>query len=494
MRLPALSLLVLLTAATAVAQPVRSAGALERRLDELFDAEAFEDADWGALVVDIETGETLYGRRANGRFVPASTQKVLVTAAALDALGPGFRYETRLYLDGDVVDGTLYGDLIVRGAGDPTLGGRTLGNAREPFRAWARALYAYGITRVTGDVVGDDDIFDDITWGEGWDPEDRPYYYAAEVSGLSYAEGVVEVVVRGTRPGARADVSWTPRFSDYVEIVNQSTTRPRGGSIAEGYARDDGSNVILVTTEVPVARADTEHVTVYNPTRYFVRALRGALRDAGIRVDGEALDGDERPVPPDYATLTEVAVHRSPTLSEIVTVTNTESHNLFAEHLLRTLGAYRYAGGYAPPGSVQAGVDVLYETLDRWDVDTDGLYTVDGSGLSPLNRVTPRALVGVLRAMRAHDDPDVRRAFYQSLAVGGRTGTLERRFQSGAAHGNVRAKTGFISGVRTLAGYVTSTSGRRLAFAFLCNNYSVSTSRVTQAQDAAVEVLAQMVW
>ena len=128
--------------------------------------------------------------------------------------------------------------------------------------------------------------------------------------------------------------------------------------------------------------------------------------------------------------------------------------------------------------------------LARNGIEPASLRIADGSGLSALNRLTPLATVQLLRAMRSHPDRSVSNAFYESLAVGGRSGTIQRRFRSGDARGNVHAKTGYISGARTLSGYVTAENGHVIAFSLMCNHYSVSTSRVNQAQDAIVELLA----
>jgi len=199
------------------------------------------------------------------------------------------------------------------------------------------------------------------------------------------------------------------------------------------------------------------------------------------------VDDLDRPL--DYGAMQRVATHASPPLSEIVAETNRRSQNLYAEHLLRTLGALRFEGR-GVPGSAEAGVAAMSDFLMSAGIAPEAIRIIDGSGLSFMDRVTPRQLVQVLTAMHAHADPAVRDAFYDSLPVGGESGTLAGRYRSGPARGNVRAKTGFINGVRTLAGYVTSAEGHRLAFALLCNGYSVPTARVNAAQDAVVELLA----
>ena len=461
-------------------------GVLAERIQTVLADPDFESAYWGALVVDLDTGDRLYESNAYGRFIPASNMKLFTTAAALDALGPGFRYSTRLYADGAVQNGTLLGSLIVRGSGDPTFGSRrTADDMRDTFVQWADSLRAAGVRRVVGPVVGDDDVFDDVGLGNGWSWDDLQYAYAAPVSGLQYGEGTVEVSLTGTTDGQPARVAVRP--AGYGLVLNQATT---GGPSAESYTRDLDENVWTATATVAAGTTTREDVAVVNPTDFFVATLIGVLRNEGIEVEGEAVDVDEWGARPQYGRLRRIATHVSAPLGDIVGVTNTDSNNLYAEQILRTMGAYAYTGTQFALGSAQAGAVAGEPFLYRIGVDPADLTVADGSGLSPVNRLTPAAIVTLLQAMHVHPDAATRRAFYNSLAVGGQSGTLERRYRGGLARGNVHAKTGYISGARTLSGYVTASNGHTIAFSLLCNNYSTSTARVNDAQDAIVEALA----
>ncbi|MFN3597615.1 MAG: D-alanyl-D-alanine carboxypeptidase/D-alanyl-D-alanine-endopeptidase [Rubricoccaceae bacterium] len=487
----ALAVLLLLAPPRAAAQSAATLYALADQIDAILDARDFENAYWGALIVDLETGRTLYARNAENRFIPASTMKLYTTAAALDALGPDFRYETRLYANGAVRGGTLYGSLVVRGSGDPSFGSRQVSpDLTRTFRQWADSLLAQGIRRVTGPIVGDHSVFENEPYGEGWDWSNVVRAYGAESSGLQFNEGTVELTVRGTAPGQRAALSASPDY-DYVTLVNQTTTS-RGGGPQASVDRGLGDNVFTVSASVPAGRTHRQRVAVSNPSRFFVATLVGVLRQAGIQVDGEAITVDEWDTFPRYETMTRVATYRSPPLRAIINVTNSDSNNLYAEHLLRTVGAYGYRGREHAVGSVGAGAAAAEPFLRRIGVDPGTLRIADGSGLSRLNRLTPLCLVAILQAMHEHEDDAVREAFVRSLAVGGLTGTLRNRYASGRARGNVRAKTGFIRNVRTLSGYVTAANGHTIAFALLCNDYTVPTARVNRAQDAVVELLANL--
>ncbi|MEM0962934.1 MAG: D-alanyl-D-alanine carboxypeptidase/D-alanyl-D-alanine-endopeptidase [Bacteroidota bacterium] len=483
------ALVVLLAAGPAGAQATDTPARLTSEVDRILDARAFDDAYWGAYIVNLDSGEVLYDRNGVRRFIPASNMKLLSTAAALDALGPSFRYQTRLYADGDIQDGTLQGNLVVRGAGDPTLGGRYADDdPLRTFRQWADSLRALGVRRITGDVIGDDDIFDNVHLGQGWQWDDLVWYYGAEISGLQFDEGTIHMRSRGTTPGQPARVTVEPDYG-YIQVVNRTTTTD-GGRIREGYDRALSGNVFTLTSEVPAGETETEDVAVVNPTAYFVSTLVGVLEEAGIDVDGAPVDVDDWGRSPPYEALRRVATHESPRLAEIIKQTNEDSNNVYAEHLLRTLGAYVYQGSEHPLGSAAAGVAAQAPFLERIGVDPESFRVSDGSGLSALNRLTPAGIVGILRGMHQHPSRPTRDAFYASLAVGGYTGTIRRRYRSGDARGNVRAKTGFITGARTLSGYVRSAAGDLIAFSLMCNNYTVPTSRVNRSQDEIVELLA----
>ena len=483
---------LLLALAALVALPAARAqprGVLADRIAEVLEDEDFRDAYWGALVVDLDTGTRLYESNAYGRFIPASNMKLFTTASALDALGPGYRYATRLYADGEIQNGTLLGSLVVRGSGDPTFGGRyTAGDLTMAFRQWADSLRSAGVRRVVGPVVGDDDVFDDVGLGKGWAWDDLVYAYAAPVSGLQFNEGAVEVTATGTTAGQPARLAVTADAgADYVRLVNRTTT---GGPSAESYARDLAANVYTVSSTVAPGEVQTEALAVVNPTDFFVQTLVSVLRREGIEVEGTAVDVDDWGARPDYRRMRRVATHLSPSLGAIVGVTNTDSNNLYAEQILRTMGAVAYTGTQYPLGSTEAGVLAGEPFLRRIGIEPADLSLVDGSGLSAMNRLTPEAIITLLDAMYRHPDAPTRDAFYRSLSVGGLTGTLSGRYRGGLARGNVHAKTGYISGARTLSGYVTATNGHTIAFALLCNHYSTATARVNRAQDAIVEALA----
>ncbi len=467
---------------------------LARDIEATLDDATFSNGWWGAMVVNLNSGEILYQRNAARSFVPASNTKVYTIAAALDQLGPSYRYQTEVYIDGPIVDGVLEGNVIVRGSGDPTVGGRFRNGDRVAiFKEWADSLRTLGITRIAGDLVGDDDIFDDTALGYGWSWDDETYWYAAEISGLSFNDNNVDFAIEARRPGQSARVTWQPYNTDYVRVINKTHTAPADSALDEGYSRKRGTNIIELSSRVPAGKTDFESLTVANPTLFFVHVLRQTFVQQGLVVEGQPVDVDELSIKPDYgsARFQRVAVHRSPPLSGIAKVVNKRSQNFYAEQVLRTM-ATLYAGEDEDltPGSAAMGLDVAMATFVKAGIDTSRIQLVDGSGLSRMNLVTPEMTMALLQYMDQHPDDAVRTAFYESLAVGGRDGTLQFRFRRGAASGGkVRAKTGTLGNVSAISGYVPAADGTPLAFVLMCNHYTVPGRTVRRAQDRVVNLL-----
>lgn len=483
---------------------VASAQNWQGQVDAIIDDEVFDDAHWGVHVIDLNTGETVYARNAQKNFVPASVMKLFSTAAVLDGLGPDFRYTTTLYLDGTVQDSVLTGHLVVRGSGDPTISDRlfeqeypTDGDPTALFRSWADSLKARGITFVSDHVIGDDDVFDDTELGNGWAWDDEPSPYAAEISGLSYNEGRVTVTAEGTRPGRTADLTVEPADTDYVYFVNRTETVGRSDGADRELRRERGGNTFWIESEVPQGRSLRHTVSVHNPTRYFAHVLRETLIAEGVYVDGDPVDIDDWRDKPDYRRLMPVASHSSRPLRDLVALVNKESQNLVAEHLLKTLGAVRCPAERPERmecGSTWAGLRAARPLFERAGLELESMRLRDGSGMSPYNAVAPVDVTALLRTMWVHPDPAVTEAYFDSFAVGGQDGTLERRFRQGRARGNIRGKTGTVTGAKNLAGVVTTAGGTPLAFALLAGNFGTTSSRVVRAQDAIVEALARQAW
>ena len=471
---------------------------LTETISQTLDTEPFEGAYWGVQIVNLRSGTVLYSKNAQSNFVPASNVKLLTTAAALDQLTPDYRFRTRIYADGPIEDGTLKGNLIVRGSGDPTIGGyEQRDDPTRVFRQWADSLKALGITHISGNIIGDDNRMDDTPLGHGWSWSDISYAYAAEIGGLVFNENTVDLHVLGQEVGQPAKITWEPFDTDYVNVVNRSRTVPWRTEDDEQYQRIMGTNTIHVRTKVHPNREETESITITNPTLYFVHVLREVLLREGISVGGTPADLDETAATVQYDSdlVRPVASYTSKPLRQIVRTLNHESQNLYAEQILRTLAVEvpPQTTEDLKPGSSALGVKSVRKTLAAARVDTSRIQLVDGSGLSRQNLVRPQSIVRLLQYMWTHPAPAASSAFYDSLPKGGQEGTLEYRFQGNApAHANVRAKTGTLSNTSSLSGYVTSERGTPLAFSIFCNHHLAEGNQVRSAQDVLVNALARL--
>lgn len=457
---------------------------LKNELDEIFSDPSFSNAYWGVVIQSLETGEYLYRLNEHKNFIPASNMKLFTTAVALIKLGPDFRYKTNLYTDGEIKDGVLYGNLFVRGTGDPTISGRfTNGDVTKTFKDWADSLLKMGIKEVNGDIIGDDNYFDDQYMGTGWAWDDETYWYSAHISALSFNDNCVDLeILPGKKIGDTAIINITPN-TNYVKIKNTVITVHPDSATQIDFFRAPGTNTINVFGKISLkSKPYKESISVHNPTLYTVTVLKEVFESKGIKVDGNALDIDDTNLNPNYETMKILASYESPPLSEIIKVINKRSQNFYAEQVFRTLG--KIFGG---EGSTQKSVEVVKNTLAQIGIPPEEISIYDGSGLSRLDLVTPFQILTLLNYMFRHEYFPY---FYESLPIAGVDGTLETRMRKTKAQGNVRAKTGYVQYVRSLSGYVKTKDGEMLAFVLMTNNYLVPTSVANSIQDIVCQRLA----
>lgn len=452
---------------SAAAQTVEQLG---EELSTILSDKDMRKAIVGASVVDIETGESIYGMRAGDPFVPASTMKVLTAAAALDALGPSYSFSTDIYTDGEIEGTTLQGDLYLVGHADPTL-------VYERLWALLRDVRMDGVRTVQGDLIVDDSFLSEAPLIPGWDkPEDLregPSYFPG-IGALSMDFGAAVMVVRpGSRVGAPAFVELESPAPGYISIDNQLVTgneRSRQRVKVERKVLKDGSMQFRLEGSVPAeGRARRVRRAVSDPTLHFLSVAKNLLAQVGITVEGEVKAG----VLPEEAERLRSLF--SPPLSSILMDTNKYSSNFMAELVLRTLGAEKAGQGDTTAGMAQVE---QYLTDHQIGLSSEEVL-VNGSGLSRKARLTPQTLTSVL-VERANDRMSGSE-FMSSLAIAGQDGTLRRRLVDES--GRVRAKTGTIDGVHCLAGYVDSRDGRRYAFAILVNEIRGSIQPVKGLQD-----------
>ncbi len=460
---------------------------LQNELDLIFSDPSLAHAECGVVIKSLATNEIIYFRNARKAFVPASNLKLFTAAAALLKLGPQYQFHTDLYMTGQIEqEGILDGDLILSGAGDPTLGSKLqTGESTMAFENFADSLINRGIKEITGRIIGDDNIFEDEPFGAGWAWDYQSDCYAAQISALSYNENCLDLVITPTKLGQTAEVSTVPP-TDYVQFTNNLITIAKGKTEIDVHRVRTENRVICKGCINQDDKASQAAVTIENPTLFSVFFFKEVLERQGIAVDGDAIDIDELH---DYKycqeAVAKIAQQDSPPLQEIITTMLKVSKNLYAELLLRAIG--KEISGV---GNAATGVKIVYQTLTAMGIDTTQISMVDGSGLSRKNFITPMSIVTLLTFMARHPFGKI---FYDSLPIAGMDGTLEKRMIGTAATKNVHAKTGTLDFVNALSGYVTSRDGEKFVFSILINNYKVSTSIVNQIQDTVCERLVNFV-
>ncbi len=463
-------------APTATAEsPAPTATRLDATLDAILADARLAGAQASVVVKDAATGETVYHRNGDRRLIPASNTKLLTSAAALDLLGPEHRFRTGVHAGGPRRGGVLTGNLYLRGGGDPTM-------LAADYDALAARLAAAGVRLVTGNLVADDTRYDDSRLGPDWTWDDEPYYYAAQVSALTvapdtdYDAGTVVVsAAPAATAGAKPLLSTTPA-TGYLRFDNRATTVAEGDTTLS-FERAHGGNTVVVTGQIAVGDAPaSDWVTVWEPTGYAADVFRSALRKHGVRVLGRTVLGEPTP-----AGATEVARHDSMTLAELMVPFLKLSNNGHAEVLTKEIGRV-----LAGSGTWSAGIAAINGYVTGAGMDPATFRQRDGSGLSRRNLVPATEFVDLLTAVRS--EPWFP-AWYAALPIAGEAerfvgGTLRSRMRGTPAAGNVHAKTGSLTGVSGLSGYVTDADGRVLAFSILLNNYLASSVKGLEDQIA----------
>lgn len=456
-------------------------------MQAILEAPTFSNAFWGAYVMDAATGEELFAHNADRSFIPASNTKLYTTAAALVLFGPDHTFQTRLWHSGTVRRGTLRGSLVLEAGGDPAFGGRYAGapDPLSPFRIWADSLSARGVRTVQGGIAVHLHGFDLSPLGLGWDWDDEPFCYSAQISPLSIADNCLTLELEGTQPGQPLRYRVLPALPEHIQIDNQSLTVADGQPTFVQYDRARASNTIVLSSRLAPGERRSHLVTFENPAQVAAVLFRQVLSERGIRVRGP-IELTSAPLP---GGLTLVGVHASPNMRALAAAVNKPSQNLYAEVLLRQLGRLEAQPTTSDIGTARQGQRMAWRVFRAAGVDSMRTRLVDGSGLSRTNFMDPRSTSRLLHYMWHYADPEVREAFVTSLPIGGIDGTLSGRFREAPALNAVRAKTGTLGHASALSGYVTTTSGRTLIFSLVANHFLSPASTARTAQDAFVRTL-----
>ena len=462
------------------------------RAEALLAAGPVNKGDWGLLIADAETGQTLYELNADKYFIPASNMKLFTTALALAKLGPDFRFHTTLETHGSVsADGELSGDLVLVGRGDPNLSNRKFpyqlreefdGDPEKVLAQLADALVAKGVKEISGDVVADDSYFLREPYPSGWEIDDMVWEYGAAISAIVVDDNTVTLnLTPGDQPGDPVQASVSPATPDFV-VENNVVTSAADAKTDLTLTREPNSRTVVIHGTLPAHSASRKLVlAMHEPAEHAAALLARLLTERGVKITGVPRAAHV----PEPATATPRAVlveHLSVPLADSVKLINKISQNLHTEMLLRA--AARQNGTWNTPEDLMKFPADFYTLAG---INPDDVIQKDGSGLSRHDLVTARAIVQLLKY--AHDQPWFT-PFYDSLPVAGMDGTLEPLMKNTVAAAHIHAKTGSLEHVRTRSGYAETLNGRRLIFSFLSNNQG---GKNHEALDALDELCVAMV-
>ena len=447
----------------------------------LLQAPYMRGASFSLVVKDVQEGRTVYSYDTDRLQSPASVLKTVATATALEILGEDYRYPTTLEYDGILENGTLEGNLYIKGSGDPSLGSSHFAPGQNKFLStWIAALQKAGIKHITGSVISDESIFDTEGVSIKWLREDMGNYYAPGRYGISIFDNMYKLSLQtgaaGTRPvlkGTEPDIPFI-RFKNYLKAAPVSSD----SAYIIGAPLDDVRylyGVLPANREAYVLKGD-----IPDPALYLARYLTDQLQQKGIRVDGSPscyrIEVEENRWK--KGERKEIVTTYSPTLREIASICNHVSHNLYADALVKTVGLQYKPRRNEMISSFGRGVQVVKEYWEKKGLDVFPLRMNDGSGLAPADKVSA-GFMGELLVYMATESA-VSDAFIASLPQAGIEGSVRNFLKGSKLQGKAHLKSGGITGVRSYAGYITK-DGKTYAVAVFSNNYSCPMSRMTRA-------------
>ncbi len=451
---------------------------LQQTISSIIAESTSPNSLWSVVLKDTSYN-VLLEINGNSLVRPASNIKLLTSAAILDQLSPDYRLHTDLYIDGEIRDSVLYGDIHFRGGGNPAIDRHTYNE--DPLIVmyeFVQALQMAGIERVEGDVFGNVSLFDDIPYPRGWEWDDLSYYYAPEISPLSFNGNTVYLTVDSNRPvGSAPGISWFPMNTDFVEFINEQLITARGSRFNEDYRRILGTNIILLRSTLPQGFAETEPLSITNPPLFFIDTFVKFAATQGLEITGGLITTRESK---DWENYQKLHRHSSPELSYIIEMINKESDNFYTEMMVKYLAHHVYE----TTGSTELGLTYIREFAQRVGMDVRNLRMRDGSGMAPATLTTARDIAHLLAFMRNHEYADV---YFQSLAVSGQDARMRNRFLASPLQGAINGKTGFVSGTRSLSGYLHTQQENQVVFSIITNNYTVPTRNIDAIHQQILE-------
>lgn len=434
--------------------------------DEVLKHNTLKNASIGFYAYNISDNKTIVNHNGDLSLVPASSLKLITTATALEILGKSHRFTTTISYSGEIVNGILNGNIIIKGGGDPALGSHRYRSYYGAFLSkWTTAIKTLGIDSINGKIIADAAIFDNkipATWI--W--EDLGNYFGAGANGLSIYENFYTLALSSQKDAQKTTINQIYPHIPFLTIENYVLGTATTKDLSYIYGGPFQYNRYIVG-EIPKNRNEFKvKGSIPDPAYLCAYELDSILRISEVKIASHPTT--KRILGKDFVknTTIEITSTLSPTLASLIQQTNLYSINLYAEHLLNHIGFT-----IKKEGSTTAGADALISFWKEKGIDTDGMYIYDGSGLSRFNTITTKQLVAILTKMEESPNKEV---FYNSLAIAGKSGTLSSIANATAAEGKIYGKSGYMTNVRSYSGYVTTINNKKIAFAIIVNNYSCS--------------------
>lgn len=441
-----------------------------------------KEALWSVSVRD-SNGKEIESYQANKLISPASNQKLFTTAAVLDGLGRNFRYKTHIYGQGRLEQGNWKGWMLIKAAGDPSISGIMYSDDRDyVFKSFVEQLSSKGIEQFDGEIWADVSYFDDEIYPPGWDWRDLSFYYGVEIAPLSFNNNAIDLVVDAQGEiGGRPRIFWKPEYAVFGEFVNQQRITAPGTKYREYYRRIPGDSRIYLRSTLPQGYLEEESLSIEDAGRFFVASFENFLIQNGMRKKQQkTFRLEEHPV--DVSKYRILATHTSEPLSKLIEWTNKESDNFYTEMLLKTLAAEQTG----VPGTFENGIREVRTFLGELGVDTTYVVMNDGSGMASGNFTKTSILSDFLAKMQHHPEFET---FFKSLSVAGIDGTIAHRMKGTPLYNNFRGKSGYKTGVRTLSGYLTTKSGKRLIVSMATNHFLGKVSPIDAVHEQILQYL-----
>lgn len=430
--------------------------------------------NYGVNLVDVKSKASIASYNKDKALTPASTMKLVTTATALELYGPDYKIPTQLQYSGFInSNGVLIGDIYIKGGGDPTLGSEHIDRDKDDFfYACIDAVQKAGIKEIDGRIIADETCFDAEGISGKWLWEDLGSYFAAGAYGISIYDNTYRVYFKSGKTGEKPQILKTVPYMGEIGFYNYLESGNKDSAYIYGIPY---SNERWLRGSVPANKELFLKGDIPEPAYHSASCLKDMLEEGGIHVTGAALSCRIMTIRGEYFSTERVPLltYYSPPLSEIIRDTNVRSNNHYAEHLFKLIALTKYS-----QASFSKATEVVEAFWKERGIDFSGVSIYDGSGLAPTNRLTPHLLTDILVYMT--DRSKYADAFYASLPIAGKEGTVRGFLKGTSLEGEVHLKSGSITNVQCYAGYFDK-DGKRYAFSIMANDYGIGRQSVKNA-------------